>query len=91
MAGAQFLAEAEHLKETDERAYRHEYLGEAVGTGGNVFENLELRESRMKRRLGLTASIRVWTGAGSQTHLPLSVSTMTEPGDNIPNGRDIPK
>ena len=42
--GAQFLAEAEHLKATDERAYRHEYLGEAVGTGGNVFENLELRE-----------------------------------------------
>jgi PBSX family phage terminase large subunit len=42
--GAQFLAEAERLKETDERAYRHEYLGEAVGTGGNVFENLELRE-----------------------------------------------
>lgn len=42
--GAQFLSEAEHLKSTDERAYRHEYLGEAVGTGGNVFENLELRE-----------------------------------------------
>lgn len=42
--GAQFLAEAEQLKETNERAYRHEYLGEAVGTGGNVFENLELRE-----------------------------------------------
>lgn len=41
--GSQFLAEAEHLKETNERAYRHEYLGEAVGTGGNVFENLELR------------------------------------------------
>lgn len=42
--GSQFLSEAEHLKSTDERAYRHEYLGEAVGTGGNVFENLELRE-----------------------------------------------
>ena len=42
--GEQFLMEAEHLKETDGRAYRHEYLGEAVGTGGNVFENLELRE-----------------------------------------------
>lgn len=42
--GQQFLDEAEHLKETDERAYQHEYLGEAVGTGGNVFENLELRE-----------------------------------------------
>lgn len=42
--GDQFLAEAEHLKETDERAYRHEYLGEAIGTGGNVFDNLELRD-----------------------------------------------
>lgn len=42
--GGQFLAEAEHLKETDERAYQHEYLGVPVGTGGNVFENLELRE-----------------------------------------------
>lgn len=42
--GEQFLIEAEHLKETDERAYQHEYLGMAVGTGGNVFDNLELRE-----------------------------------------------
>lgn len=42
--GEQFIAEAEHLKEADERAYQHEYLGEAVGTGGNVFEKLELRE-----------------------------------------------
>ena len=42
--GEQFLAEAEHLKTTDERAYQHEYLGIPVGTGGNVFDNLELRE-----------------------------------------------
>ena len=42
--GQQFLAEAEHLKATDERAYQHEYLGIPVGTGGNVFDNLELRE-----------------------------------------------
>lgn len=42
--GKPFLEEAEHLKETDELAYRHEYLGEATGTGGNVFEKLELRE-----------------------------------------------
>lgn len=41
--GEQFILEAEHLRETNERAYRHEYLGEAVGTGGNVFENLECR------------------------------------------------
>ena len=42
--GGQFILEAEHLKATDERAYRHEYLGIPVGTGGNVFDNLELRE-----------------------------------------------
>lgn len=42
--GEQFITEAEHLKETDERSYQHEYLGMAVGTGGNVFDNLELRE-----------------------------------------------
>lgn len=42
--GQQFIDEAEHLKETDERAYQHEYLGIPVGTGGNVFDNLELRE-----------------------------------------------
>lgn len=42
--GEQFLREAEHLRETDERAYRHEYLGIPVGTGGDVFDNLELRE-----------------------------------------------
>ena len=42
--GEQFLAEADHLKATDERAYQHEYLGIPVGTGGNVFDNLELRE-----------------------------------------------
>ena len=42
--GEQFLLEAENLKRADERAYRHEYLGEAVGSGGSVFENLEIRE-----------------------------------------------
>lgn len=42
--GEQFLSEAEYLKETNERAYQHEYLGEAVGTGSEVFENLEIRE-----------------------------------------------
>ena len=42
--GEQFILEAEHLKATNARAYEHEYLGVPVGTGGNVFENLELRE-----------------------------------------------
>lgn len=42
--GEEFINEAEYLKQTDERAYQHEYLGLPVGTGGNVFEKLELRE-----------------------------------------------
>lgn len=42
--GEQFLQEAEYLKETNERAYLHEYMGEAVGNGSEVFENLEVRE-----------------------------------------------
>lgn len=42
--GEQFILEAEQLKAQDPLAYRHEYLGEAVGMGGNVFENIEIRE-----------------------------------------------
>lgn len=42
--GEQFFQEAEYLKSKDERAFRHEYLGIPVGTGGNVFDNLDLRE-----------------------------------------------
>lgn len=41
--GEQFILEAEELRKNDERAYRHEYLGEAVGTGGAVFENVVAR------------------------------------------------
>ena len=39
--GEQFIEEAEELKAVNMRAYLHEYMGEAVGTGGNVFENVE--------------------------------------------------
>ena len=41
--GDQFIADAEHLKATNERAYRHEYLGEPVGLGTNIFDMLEIR------------------------------------------------
>lgn len=41
--GPKFLADAEHLKETNETAYRNEYLGEVVGCGTAVFENLDIR------------------------------------------------
>lgn len=40
--GDTFLAEAEHLRRTNETAYCHEYLGEEVGTGLEVFTNVEL-------------------------------------------------
>lgn len=39
--GQAFIDEADDLKETNPRAYEHEYLGIPVGTGGNVFENVE--------------------------------------------------
>ena len=42
--GSAFIAEAERLREINESAYRHEYLGEAIGTGGEVFPNLQARE-----------------------------------------------
>ena len=37
--GPQFVEEAEYLKNVNERAYLHEYMGMAIGTGGGVFPN----------------------------------------------------
>lgn len=42
--GQQFIDDAEALKEANPRAYEHEYLGKPTGTGGEVFENLDVRE-----------------------------------------------
>lgn len=42
--GKAWLDEAEYLKEINPKAYENEYLGEVNGTGGNVFENIEIRE-----------------------------------------------
>lgn len=42
--GKAFIDEAEFLKETNEKLYQNEYLGLMTGVGGNVFENIELRE-----------------------------------------------
>lgn len=41
--GETFLHDAEILKQTNERAYNNEYLGEVTGTGGQVFDNLTFR------------------------------------------------
>ena len=40
--GPRFIDDAEHLKSVNETAYRHEYLGEVVGSGTQVFENLAI-------------------------------------------------
>lgn len=41
--GEQFFIEAEKLKNSREKLYNHEYLGEVTGTGGSVFDNVEER------------------------------------------------
>lgn len=41
--GPDFIAEAESLKRSNDRAYRHMYMGEVTGTGGQVFNNLQVR------------------------------------------------
>lgn len=41
--GQKFLDDAEDLKNVNPRAYEHEYLGIPVGTGGEVFDNIEFR------------------------------------------------
>lgn len=58
--GEQFFQEADKLKSRNEKAYRHEYLGEVTGTGGSVFENVEdlrITDANMqlfdRRRYGL--------------------------------------
>lgn len=42
--GEQFFIEAEELRKRKILAYRHEYLGEAIGNGGKVFDNVIIRK-----------------------------------------------
>ena len=42
--GQAFIDEAEFVAETLPTIYENEYLGHETGDGGNVFENLEIRE-----------------------------------------------
>lgn len=41
--GKPFIDEAEFLKEVNPTAYENEYMGEANGVGGNVFDNVTIR------------------------------------------------
>jgi len=40
----QFIIEAEHVRETNDRQYKWEYLGNPIGSGVVPFDNLEFRE-----------------------------------------------
>lgn len=42
--GEQFIEDAAALKEINRSAWLHEYLGKAIGTGGEVFQNVRAEE-----------------------------------------------
>lgn len=48
--GQKFLDDAEHLKATNPTAYEHEYLGVPTGAGGNVFDDITVREITKEER-----------------------------------------
>lgn len=48
--GEEFISDAEHLKEANPRAYDNEYLGIATGNGGNVFDNVTVRDITEEER-----------------------------------------
>jgi phage terminase large subunit len=50
--GEQFITEALYVKQHNFDKYRHVYLGEATGTGGEVFRNVTLREIPREEILG---------------------------------------
>lgn len=50
--GEQFVMEARHLRDTQPQAYAHEYLGEVVGEGGEIFRNIELLRIEDEQILG---------------------------------------
>lgn len=41
--GEQFVNDAEHLRDVDLQSYLHEYMGEPVGNGTEVFDRVEFR------------------------------------------------
>lgn len=58
--GPRFIDDAEHLKATNPTGYRHEYLGEVVGSGTEVFDNLNIRtisDDEMKQFDRITSGV----------------------------------
>jgi len=68
--GEQFIVEAEHLRDTKPEQYRHEYMGEVTGTGGEVFQNLTIRtiSDEEIRRFDHTARGLDWGYASDPLH-----------------------
>ena len=97
--GAPFVEEAEYLRDTNELAWRWEYLGEITGTGGAVFDNvreLHLPDSRIRTfqriRNGVDwAGFRIRGGScgapGSRTHGGFSSSRNTARTRRCPSTR----
>lgn len=73
--GDQFLLEAEDLKQLNPRAYEHEYLGVAIGSGGDVFPNVS--------HLNMEEPVEVTSRTGEIIHKPLYKTF-----DKIYNGID---
>ncbi len=64
------MDEAEYIKETTPIIYENEYLGLETGDGGNVFENIELREITNEEISHFDIDyIKALTGVGILTHL----------------------
>lgn len=61
--GEQFIEEAEELKEINPRAYEHEYMGVATGTGGDVFDNVE--------DLDMTEKVVRYKQDGTEEYVPM--------------------
>lgn len=49
--GERFLTDAAHLKNVNETAYEHEYLGIPVGTGLEIFNNITLRRISQEEKV----------------------------------------
>lgn len=75
--GEQFIEEANFLKEINERAYIHEYLGQAIGTGGDVFPNVE--------DLDMTQPVEYKDANGTV----IKTKPMIETFDHIYHGMDV--
>lgn len=58
--GPEFIEEAEELKEKNPKAYEHEYMGVPVGTGGDVFQNVEDLDMEQMVEVGYGKTMPMW-------------------------------